>query len=104
MVARKALPILALFAALFLIPSAAAGASNVYPSVGKLVDALANELPWLGGSSTEDRIVVLRQRKIIPSHFTSNQPATPTVILALARGLVERSLAGGDEPSVELSP
>jgi len=101
--AAKAFQILAFLAAFIFFLDNAAGANDPYPSLGEFVDALSRELAWPAGSTTEENILELRTEKVIPSYLTKNHPATPTVVMAVVGGFLQRSRAVGDDPKMVLS-
>ena len=91
------LPTLACWVGLFLLLPLGVGAREPYPSVGELVDALAQELGWPAAATTEEKILVLRAEQVIPASLTHTHPATPTVVMAMLQGLVQRARAHGED-------
>lgn len=81
----------------------AIGASDPYPSVGALVDALAKELGWPAAPTMEEKILELRADKVIPAYLTQTHLATPTVVMAMTQGLIQRSRAHGDDVGMAMS-
>jgi len=87
---------------LVFLSAGAVGAKNLYPTVGEFVDALSKELAWPAGSTTEEKVFAFRAEKVIPSYLTSSHPATPTVVMAIMRGLLQHSRTKGDDPNLVL--
>ena len=100
---RGALRIVSSVLIAIFLPANAVGAKDLYPSLGELVDALSRELAWPDGSTTEEKVHQLRAEKVVPSHLTQNHLATPTVVMTVVGGLLQRSRAKGDDPNMALS-
>ncbi len=100
---RGALRIVSSVLIAIFLPANAVGAKDLYPSLGELVDALSRELAWPDGSTTEEKVHQLRAEKVVPSHLTQNHLATPTVVMTVMGGLLQRSRAKGDDPNMALS-
>lgn len=94
---------LACFVGFLLLFPAALGATDPYPSFGKLVDALSQELSWPAAATTQEKILALRAEKVIPPHLTQHHPATPTVVIAFLQGLLQRARAKGDDTRMVMS-
>ena len=87
---------------LLLLPIAV-GANDPYPSVGALVDALVKEFGWPAAPTMEEKILELRAEKVIPAYLTQTHLATPTVVMAMTQGLLQRSRAKGDDVGMVMS-
>jgi len=81
----------------------ASGASELYPALGELVEALAKELGWPVGSSTAEKFLALRAEKVLPERLTQDHPATPTTVVSLMQGLVQRARTHGDNEASVIS-
>jgi hypothetical protein len=60
-------------------------------------------LGWPTAITTQGRILELRTDDVIPAYLTLNHPATPTVVAALMRGLLQRSHTRGDDSGMVAS-